>query len=243
MVSDEEALTRVRAELEAGREEEALRALKEAFQEAKTGSDTEALREVASLAGALQSRSPSPEARRLEYAASQNVRLLERQAALGVDTPLPPREDYVLGSWIRRVFAFAFDALVVVGILYVIPLAALYSAFEAGGSDFQETSVGGLVLFFALIGLPLLWPISFALFHGLGPGQTPGKRLLGIAVRDVRGTRLGLGRAFGRAYFVLFLAWFVTGIGLLIDCLWPLWDKRNQALHDKVVGSVVVRIP
>ena len=237
------ALTRARQALEAGQDEEALRALKEAFQEAKGESQEEALREVASLAQTLHSRnsgSLSTEAGRIEYAASQNVRLLERRAALGMETALPPREEYVFGSWIRRAFAFLFDALVVLGILYVIPLAALYFAFEAGGSDFQETSVGGVVLFFALIGLPLLWPAYFALFHGLGPGQTPGKRALGIAVRDLRGTRLGLGRGFGRAYFA-FLIYVVLPVTFLIDNLWPLWDKRNQALHDKVVGSVVVR--
>ena len=26
----------------------------------------------------------------------------------------------------------------------------------------------------------------------------------------------------------------------LTDGLWPLWDQRRQALHDKLVGSVVV---
>jgi uncharacterized RDD family membrane protein YckC len=28
---------------------------------------------------------------------------------------------------------------------------------------------------------------------------------------------------------------------LPLDYLWPLWDTKNQALHDKVVGSIVVR--
>ena len=27
----------------------------------------------------------------------------------------------------------------------------------------------------------------------------------------------------------------------IIDMLWPLWDDRNQTLHDKVVGTVVLR--
>jgi uncharacterized RDD family membrane protein YckC len=27
----------------------------------------------------------------------------------------------------------------------------------------------------------------------------------------------------------------------LLDLLWPLWDERNQTLHDKIVKSYVVR--
>ena len=33
-----------------------------------------------------------------------------------------------------------------------------------------------------------------------------------------------------------------AAIGLLVDALWPLWDKGKQALHDKVVGSIVVKV-
>jgi uncharacterized RDD family membrane protein YckC len=28
----------------------------------------------------------------------------------------------------------------------------------------------------------------------------------------------------------------------LLDCVWPLWDGQRQALHDKIAGSVVVRV-
>jgi len=31
-------------------------------------------------------------------------------------------------------------------------------------------------------------------------------------------------------------------IPAILDYLWPLWDRKKQALHDKVVGSVVVRV-
>jgi hypothetical protein len=30
--------------------------------------------------------------------------------------------------------------------------------------------------------------------------------------------------------------------GALLDYLWPLWDGRNQTLHDKVANSIVVRV-
>ena len=34
----------------------------------------------------------------------------------------------------------------------------------------------------------------------------------------------------------------VLGLPWLLDMLWPLWDARNQTLHDKVVSTVVIRI-
>jgi hypothetical protein len=63
---------------------------------------------------------------------------------------------------------------------------------------------------------------------------------VGIAVRHAgTGGLLGYRLAAARA--------FVFGVGLsifplwVVDCLWPLWDKQRQALHDKV-GSIVVRV-
>jgi uncharacterized RDD family membrane protein YckC len=38
---------------------------------------------------------------------------------------------------------------------------------------------------------------------------------------------------------VLFLSF--CSLPLLLSYLWPLWDQRNQTLHDKMVGSIVVR--
>jgi uncharacterized RDD family membrane protein YckC len=68
-------------------------------------------------------------------------------------------------------------------------------------------------------------------------------------VRAVRGGSLeplGYGRAFGRALFAGFLRALellsiLLGVIWLVDMLFPLWDKQRQTLHDKVVGSVVLR--
>jgi uncharacterized RDD family membrane protein YckC len=32
-------------------------------------------------------------------------------------------------------------------------------------------------------------------------------------------------------------------VPLLLDLLWPIWDKRNQTLHDKIANTVVLRPP
>jgi uncharacterized RDD family membrane protein YckC len=60
-------------------------------------------------------------------------------------------------------------------------------------------------IIFALASL-LLMPIYFALSHARPSGQTLGKRMIGISVRDMRtGSPLDRGRAFGRAYFMFAL--------------------------------------
>jgi uncharacterized RDD family membrane protein YckC len=74
-------------------------------------------------------------------------------------------------------------------------------------------------------------------------GATLGKRLLGLRVRSWdREGPLTWGQSLGRwltgegiAAFPLFsLIW------PLVNYLWPLWDRRRQAVHDKLPGTVVV---
>ena len=56
---------------------------------------------------------------------------------------------------------------------------------------------------------------------------------------DARGRTLGWGRSFGRAGMYALagrLGWLD-----LVDFLWSAWDADSQCLHDKVVGTLVVR--
>jgi uncharacterized RDD family membrane protein YckC len=56
------------------------------------------------------------------------------------------------------------------------------------------------------------------------------------------GDPIGYARAFLR-WLVSAALWWVLYVGGLVDVLWPLWDDRNQSLHDKAANSVVVRVP
>jgi hypothetical protein len=86
-----------------------------------------------------------------------------------------------------------------------------------------------------------LAPLHFAFFHAGARGQTLGKRAAHIAVKDEETLgRLSLGRALGRAYLTA-VFWYALYVGAFVDGLWALWDPKNQALHDKAVGSIVVK--
>jgi len=77
-------------------------------------------------------------------------------------------------------------------------------------------------------------------------GMTLGKQIVGLRVVKEDGTPVTAGFATLREFVVRTLlfgivGWFFLGIPGLLDVLWPLWDDKNQALHDKMVSSYVVK--
>jgi uncharacterized RDD family membrane protein YckC len=136
-----------------------------------------------------------------------------------------------LSGWWRRVGAQIIDSGLIIA-------AALALAFGLGA---KRGGVGALVglLVFWFGGLPY-----YTLCHGSRRGKTLGKLVSGIAVRadpERVGRRqgAGYGRALGRALMFMLFG-FVPLLGPL-NALWPLWDYKSQAWHDKVAGTVVVR--
>lgn len=71
-------------------------------------------------------------------------------------------------------------------------------------------------------------------------GRTVGMRALGTHVIDARtGGQITYGKAFLRWLGQIALG--ITIIGGILDIFWPLWDRQNQTLHDKMVGTVLLR--
>ncbi|MDJ0389763.1 RDD family protein [Roseomonas sp. E05] len=68
---------------------------------------------------------------------------------------------------------------------------------------------------------------------------TPGKLLLGLRIVDARtGGRPPFPRMLAR-YFGYILSTLPLGLGYF----WMLWDRRRQCWHDKLGGTVVLRLP
>ncbi len=71
-------------------------------------------------------------------------------------------------------------------------------------------------------------------------GQTVGNMAVGTRVIDSStGGPVSVGKALGRWASELVLAVLFL-IPLLLDFLWPLWDRQNQTLHDKIAGTLVI---
>ncbi|MFB4313102.1 RDD family protein [Actinomadura sp. 21ATH] len=130
----------------------------------------------------------------------------------------------------RRLAARLIDQLLVA--VPAAGLAALWTA--AAGGPALRTAAGGLLIYAAC-------QVAYEGALSAAYGGTPGKRLLGLRVRDAAGGRLSPGRAFGRALCFPLAFPLVPVLGAL-DVLWALWDRPSRrCLHDRAAGTVVVR--
>jgi uncharacterized RDD family membrane protein YckC len=129
-----------------------------------------------------------------------------------------------LAEWWQRVVALMIDAAILIVPGLILTLAA------------SSKLLGG-ILYLAMNSA------YYGLLNGGDKGQTVGKRVLKIQVREATsGGPLGPDKAVVR-YLVDGLATFFSPLLLFnfLDGLWPLWDPKRQALHDKVVNSVVIK--
>ena len=141
--------------------------------------------------------------------------------------------DAPFASWGRRAAAFLVDAVVLIG-SFVPTFIWAFSTEDPVTGEISDDSA--LVLGLQILFLPSLYQW---LMLGIW-GQTLGKMALGIVVRRGEdGAPFGLLRALGRVASVFVLG--IVTIPLLLSYLWPLWDDRNQTLHDKMANTIVVR--
>jgi len=155
-----------------------------------------------------------------------------------------------LASWGKRFAAWIIDGLilaVVGGIISWVAtprLSELFSemmtAAQAGNqarlTEIQNELTGPAVQFSLFL---WLLTTAYCLVFWTTVAQTPGKMALGISVRRVAAPGpLPLGTALLRRLVPL-AGQFVPFLSLL-DGLWPLWDDKRQALHDKVASTQVV---
>lgn len=142
-------------------------------------------------------------------------------AGSGYGGEVRPSGSAPLAGWWARVGATLIDGLI---------LGAVYGIFYAITGRNGAYVVGGLV-----------GAVYTTYLIGRPGGQTIGMMALGNkAVGAADGAPLGFGRGFVR-WLVQALLDF-TFIGGLLNVLWPLWDRRNQTIHDKAANSVVLRI-
>lgn len=170
------------------------------------------------------------------------------QAVIEVAAQSAPTISPVAGFW-RRLAAWLVDTLILGLIGQLISLVLGTYLFQIGPYGRP-------------LGLLLILPYFGVANSKIGGGQTIGKRLMKIAVRDESNSPIGLARSLGRTTLIalpaLFngwalpifegpiLSWFVSllvfGLGGSIVYTMVFNRKARQGIHDLLAGTYVVNL-
>jgi uncharacterized RDD family membrane protein YckC len=172
-------------------------------------------------------------------------------------TPTPPPASLPMNYalWADRVLAALADggiALLVMIVLYLLLaiVMVLFAGISAVDSQAQ-TGVLSLIGGFGWCGTCCLGivvpPVSY-LVAGLynkvylvsKRGYSIGQGLMKLRVVDAQGNNISMQTSIIRLLATVGLG-FIPLVGGLLDLLWPLWDPQRQTLHDKAVGTFVVK--
>lgn len=188
--------------------------------------------------------------------------------APGLPQPPTTPDGQPLSGWWRRVLAQVIDSLVLSPVLLGIFAAFLASRWHEISTWFDEyssavdagrTPPAAPDLFqpfstemLAMAGSYAVVVAVYTLGFWRWKQATPGKLAAGIRIRrrETPGP-MPWSTMLPRFLFVQALAFlaYVPWLGIVfllvsvLDYLWPLWDSRNQALHDKIARTNVVLAP
>ena len=161
------------------------------------------------------------------------------------------RHGWVLATFLQRLAAYAIDKVFSGLPLAVFTIALVFSLIIAVSDDSEPLGDNSGSLVWVLIVIMLGNLAVFAVYvvwwlFTLRRGQTPGKQLVGIRVIKNSGELSGWGYTFLRELVIKglvggFLSGMTAGIYWVVDHLWPLFDSDRQALHDKMVDTLVVQ--
>ncbi|HKX65759.1 MAG TPA: RDD family protein [Intrasporangium sp.] len=156
-----------------------------------------------------------------------------------------------LASWGKRVVAYLLDGIILSVILafltpiFVPEFADVVDEFSTGIEAGDQAAINDFASSIAGVSIKmglLSWLVAsvYAIAFWVTLAQTPGKMALRISVRHAdRPGPIDLPTAIKRR--VIPLVGTFIGLLNLVDLLWPLWDGRRQALHDKVANTLVTQ--
>ena len=163
-------------------------------------------------------------------------------------------DDTHLASYGQRVLAYLIDLVIQAVVLVPIviwlegPLyQQLSAALEANGGQLTQAMFDSLVqkaqqnslgVTIATLVVTLIYVVPQVALYG----RTLGKRVLGLRVQSLGNDgQITWGQSLIR-WSIVALGWGICSLLLVVDFLWPLWDRpARQAIHDKGARTIVVR--
>ena len=127
-----------------------------------------------------------------------------------------------------RIAAMVYELLLVTAVLFIAALPFLYLVGNA--------QTGWLHHLFQVYILGVLFAYFSAFW--LRSGQTLAMKTWRIRLVNPDGTRLTLGQAALR-FVIALLGLLLAGFGFW----WALFDRDRQFLHDRIVGTRLIRVP
>jgi uncharacterized RDD family membrane protein YckC len=138
----------------------------------------------------------------------------------------PPAPEYV-GFW-KRFVAFLIDCFILV-ILLTPLLWAIY------GREYFNPAREGFAGVWDFV-INVILPMIAAIIFWKTRGATPGKMAIAAKIVDAKS---GAAPSTGQC-IVRYFAYLVSMLPLGLGFLWIAIDRRKQAFHDKIAGTVVV---
>jgi uncharacterized RDD family membrane protein YckC len=116
----------------------------------------------------------------------------------------------------------------------LLPRAGFWRRFVAAMLDLVLLS-----LLIPIVG-PFFIPIAVLYFVTMWTwkGTTIGSIVLGLKIIRTDGRRMNFAVALVRSLSSLF-----SGVVLFLGFLWAAWDRDKQTWHDKIAGTIVVKMP
>ena len=177
-------------------------------------------------------------------------------------TPPPPvggAGNMNYATWADRVLAAIIDGLLVMAaliVLYVVItiISLLIGGIGMGLGGAAGGDSGGAIAGVAMLGVWGICCIAFVVLPivslGVGlynkvylvgkRGCSIGQGIMKLNVVTASGGRVPTGTLVLR--LLVQMAFGFVPLLPLLSILWPLWDPQRQALHDKAVGTFVIKV-
>jgi uncharacterized RDD family membrane protein YckC len=148
-------------------------------------------------------------------------------------TPAARAEPHVRGRF-RAPFALRCGALLIDYVLFalIMTLSTIVARLMGGGARMAGGTTEKLGILIAII----VAVLNLGVLAGL-TGQSVGKWTTGLRIEQLDGQVPGIGRALLRHFVGYPLSFLPLGLGFLIVVVSP----NGRALHDLIVGTIVVR--
>ncbi len=140
-------------------------------------------------------------------------------------------------SFFSRLLAFIIDMLLLNAIFLIVSfgidwsLSYLFQSFGITDEDFSNIMIGSII-YFVCVSIMFFYYVYFTHVYG----KTLGKAVLGIKVVNKQGKNPEISEVLKREVIGKILSSLLFGMGYI----WALFDRNNQALHDKIARTYVI---